>query len=56
MFDRPEKSVVKAPFTRIDPLKIGSKRVYAFAEKLAAFEAFPTWFSLANLMVAALTS
>jgi acyl-CoA reductase-like NAD-dependent aldehyde dehydrogenase len=56
MLDRPEKSVVKAPFTRIDPLKIGSKRVYAFAEKLAAFEAFPSWSKLVNLMVAAITS
>jgi hypothetical protein len=56
MLDRTEKVVVRAPFRRIDPLTIRSKRAYAFAEKLATFEAFPSWFKLANLMLAAITS
>jgi hypothetical protein len=56
MLDSVEKVVVKAPFKRIDPLTIHSKRAHVFAKKLAAFEASPSWLKLANLMVAAVTS
>lgn len=56
MLDHAEKVVVRAPFKRIDPLTIGSKRAPRFARKLAAFEAFPSWLKLADLMFAALTS
>jgi acyl-CoA reductase-like NAD-dependent aldehyde dehydrogenase len=56
MLDHVEKVVVRAPFRRIDPLTIRSKRAHIFAKKLATFEAFPSWLKLADLMVAALTS
>ncbi|NIM94551.1 MAG: aldehyde dehydrogenase family protein [Anaerolineales bacterium] len=54
MFHNPEKVVLRAPFRRIDPLTIQSKRAYVFAEKLAEFEASPSWFRLVNLMLAAI--
>ena len=56
MFDQVEKVVVRAPFRRIDPLTIRSKRAFVFAEKLTNFEASPSWLKLADLMLAAVTS
>ena len=54
MLHNTEKVVLRAPFRRIDPLTIRSRRAYVFAEKLATFEASPSWFKLANLMLAAI--
>ena len=42
MFDRAEKSVVRAPFKRLDPLTVASKRPAEFGRRLAAFEASPS--------------
>lgn len=56
MLDHVEKVVLHAPFRRIDPLTIRSRRADVFAEKLATFEASPSWFKLASLMLAAITS
>jgi acyl-CoA reductase-like NAD-dependent aldehyde dehydrogenase len=56
MLPHAEKVILKAPFRRIDPLTIRSKRPYVFGERLAAFEASPSWFKVAGLMLAALTS
>jgi len=56
MLDHVEKVVVRAPFKRIYPLTIHSKRAYVFAKKLMAYEASPSWLKLADLMLAAVTS
>jgi hypothetical protein len=56
MVDRVEKSVVRAPFKRIDPLTIRSKQAHIFARKLTNFEAFPSWTKFADLMLTALRS
>ena len=56
MFDRPQKSVVKAPFRRLDPLTVRSKRPVEFGRKLAAFEAYPSWKKLPGLFWTALRS
>jgi hypothetical protein len=56
MLDQVEKVVVRAPFRRIDPITIRSKRAFVFAEKLTTFEASPSWLKLADLMLAAVTS
>ena len=56
MFDQVEKFVVRAPFRRIDPITIRSKRAFAFAQKLTTFEASPSWLKLADLLLAAVTS
>jgi hypothetical protein len=54
MFDRPEKSVIKAPFRRLDPLTVKSKRSAEFGRKLAAFEAHPSWKKVPGLTWTAL--
>jgi acyl-CoA reductase-like NAD-dependent aldehyde dehydrogenase len=56
MLEHVEKCVVRAPFKRIDPLTIRSKQAHVFARKLTNFEAFPSWFKLADLMLSALRS
>lgn len=56
MLDQVEKVVVSAPFKRIDPLTIHSKRAHVFAKQLAGFEASPSWTKLTNMMLVALTS
>jgi acyl-CoA reductase-like NAD-dependent aldehyde dehydrogenase len=56
MFDRPQKSVVKAPFRRLDPLTMKSKRPAEFGRKLAAFEASPSWKKIPSLVWTALRS
>lgn len=54
MFDRPQKSILRAPFRRLDPLTVKSKRAAEFAQKLAAFEARPSWSKLPSLVWTAL--
>ena len=56
MFDRCQKSVVRAPFRRLDPLTIESRRAPAFCRKLMHFEASPSWSKLPGLGMAALRS
>jgi hypothetical protein len=56
MFDRPHKSVLKAPFRRLDPLTIKSKQPAEFGRKLAAFEASPSWKKIPGLVWTALRS
>jgi len=55
MFERPQKSVVRAPFRRpLDPFTVLSKRPDKFARKLAYFEASPSIWKLPGLFWAAL--
>jgi hypothetical protein len=54
MFDRAQKSVVRAPFRRLDPLTVTSKRPVEFGQRLAAFEANPSWKSFPGLVYTAL--
>lgn len=56
MFERAEKSVVRAPFKRLDPLTVKSKRAPEFARKVAEFEAYPSWLKLPGLVWTALRS
>ncbi len=56
MLDKIEKVVVRAPFKRIDPLTIRSKRAHVFAQKLTYFEASPSWPKLVGLLWSAITS
>ena len=54
MFNHAEKSVVRAPFRRLDPLTVKSKRPAEFGRSLAGFEAQPSLKRLAGLMWTAL--
>jgi hypothetical protein len=54
MFGRAQKSVVRAPFRRFDPLTITSKRPAEFGKRLAAFEANPSWKRFSGLVWTAL--
>jgi hypothetical protein len=54
MFDRAQKSVVRAPFRRLDPLTVASKRPVEFGRRLAAFEAKPAWTRFPGLVGTAL--
>lgn len=56
MLEHPEKSIVRAPFKRLDPVTVKSKRAPEFGKKLAAFEASPAWWKLPNLAFTALRS
>lgn len=56
MFHRPQKSVVRAPFRRMDPVTATSKRPVGFAKKLARFEASPAISKLPCLFWSALCS
>jgi acyl-CoA reductase-like NAD-dependent aldehyde dehydrogenase len=56
MLDRPEKSVIRAPFRRLDPVTIESKRAAEFCRRLADFEASPSWWKLPGLALTALRS
>lgn len=56
MFSRPQKSVTRAPFKRLDPLTVESTRAAEFGKKLANFEANPSWRSLPGLVLTALRS
>lgn len=54
MFERPEKSIVRAPFRRPDPLTVKSKRSVEFSRKLVEFEASSSWLRLPGLVLTAL--
>lgn len=57
MFERPQKSVVRAPFKRpIDPLIVTSKRPHVFAKRLASLEASPGLSKIPGLLYSALRS
>ena len=56
MLERPEKSVVRAPFKRLDPFTVRSKRALEFCKKVAEFEAAPSWRNLPGLILTALQS
>ncbi|MCY7337897.1 MAG: aldehyde dehydrogenase family protein [Chamaesiphon sp.] len=56
LFDRPQKSVVYAPF-RIFPTPawfVTHKHLLGMARQLLKFEAYPTWRNLAGVVIAAL--
>jgi hypothetical protein len=54
MLDRVEKTVLRAPFRRFDPLTIRSRRTLGMARRMAAFEAAPSLGRFARLLWAAL--
>jgi len=56
MFARPSKSVVRAPFKRLEPTEVMSKHAVELCKKLAEFEASPSARSLAVLGLLALRS
>jgi acyl-CoA reductase-like NAD-dependent aldehyde dehydrogenase len=56
MFARPAKSVVRAPFKRLEPTEVLSKHAVELCERLADFEAAPSVRSLARLGLLALRS
>ncbi len=56
MFEAAQKSVYRAPFTKIDPLTVTSRRTHEFGKKLASFEAAPSLWKLPGLLWTALRS
>ena len=57
MFDRPQKTVVRGPFTKSpNPFVITSKRMDEFGKKMAYYEASPSIWKLSGLMLTALRS
>jgi hypothetical protein len=50
MLKRSEKSVVRAPFRRLDPLTVKSKRALEFSRKLAEFETSGSWWGMPGLI------
>jgi acyl-CoA reductase-like NAD-dependent aldehyde dehydrogenase len=54
MLDRAEKSVIRAPFYRLDPITIQSSHAPEFCRMLAEFEAYPAWWKLPMLTLIAL--
>ena len=56
MLERPQKSVTRSPFKRLDPITVKSKRAPEFCRKLAEFEATGSWKKLPDLIVTALRS
>jgi hypothetical protein len=57
MFERPQKSVIRAPFRKqTDPVTVLSRRPRDFAQKLACFEASPRFWKLPGLYWKALRS
>ena len=49
MFARPEKSVVRAPFRRLEPTDVTSSHAVEFCRRIAEFEAEPSLRNLAGL-------
>ncbi len=49
MFARPEKSVVRAPFRRLEPTDVTASHAAEFCRKIAEFEAEPSLRNLAGL-------
>jgi len=56
MFSRPEKSVVRAPFKRLEPTEVLSKHAVELCKRLAEFEAAPSIGTLGRLGILALRS
>jgi len=56
MFTYPEKSVVRAPFKRLEPTEVLSKHSFELCKRLAEFEAAPSIRTLVRLGVLALKS
>lgn len=56
MFARPEKSVVRAPFKRLEPTEVMSKNAVGLCKRLAEFEAAPSIRTLGSLGLLALRS
>ena len=56
LFDRPQKSVLRAPFQRLDPITVKAKRPQRFAKRLAYYEYEPSVGKLPGLLWAALRS
>jgi acyl-CoA reductase-like NAD-dependent aldehyde dehydrogenase len=57
MFQRPQKSVYRAPFRKImDPLTVTARRPHEFGKKLAYLDAFPSVGKLSSIMWTALRS
>ena len=56
MFTHPEKSVVRAPFKRLEPTEVLSEHSVELCKRLAEFEAAPSIITLARLGVLALKS
>lgn len=56
MFARPEKSVVRAPFKRLEPTDVTSGHAAEFCKKIAEFEAEPSLKNLASLGLLSLRS
>lgn len=56
MFARPEKSVVRAPFKRLEPTEVMSKHAVELCKRLAEFEAAPSIRTLGSLGILALKS
>jgi aldehyde dehydrogenase (NAD(P)+) len=56
LFDRPQKSVLRAPFQRLDPITVKAKRPHRFAKRLAYYEYEPSVGKLPGLLWAALRS
>jgi acyl-CoA reductase-like NAD-dependent aldehyde dehydrogenase len=56
MFARPEKSVVRAPFKRLEPTEVLSKHAVELCKRLAEFEATPSFRKLTSLGLVALRS
>lgn len=56
MFARPEKSVVRAPFKRLEPTDVRSRHAAELCRKLAEFEAKPSLRNLVSLGLLSLRS
>lgn len=56
MIEGSQKSVLRAPFKRLDPLTANSRRAPEFAKKLAKFNANPTWWKFPDLAWTAIRS
>jgi acyl-CoA reductase-like NAD-dependent aldehyde dehydrogenase len=54
MLEEVQKSILRAPFRRIDPLVVTARSPHTFARKLALYEYDPAWQKLPGLMVSAL--
>jgi acyl-CoA reductase-like NAD-dependent aldehyde dehydrogenase len=56
MIEGSQKSVLRAPFKRLDPLTANSRRAPEFAKKMAKFNANPTWWKFPDLAWTAIRS
>ena len=57
MFERPQKSIIRAPFRKpIDPFTVTSKRAHVFAKRLVQFEASPALWKLPSMLWTAIRS